>query len=155
MPPKPYACPSCTKSFATLEAMTAHVLATHRNPAWAAAQATKEEKRTASPICPACGKPALITPTRFGPRADCCGLRSWGLKPLVDRATMAARQQAHAAFDGIWINGTISRGDAYRRLQTVMGMSAAECHIAQMTADQALRVVALVRAGALTETVDA
>lgn len=48
---------------------------------------------TPAPICPSCGQPAKERMTRYGVRHDCCGLWSWGGKPLVDAATHAARRQ--------------------------------------------------------------
>ena len=103
------------------------------------------------PICPRCGSPAAIIQTRHGPRAAHCGLWSWGGKPLADAETHAARQAAHAVFDPLWQSPgrTLSRTQAYRRLSDAMGLPAARCHIALMTAAEAARVVAVVQSGVL------
>jgi hypothetical protein len=109
-------------------------------------------QRPAAPLCPVCGNRAQLSPGQFGTRAACCGLWSWGLKPLADRETHAARIRAHQAFDRLWRGGsTLSRDEAYRRLALAMGMSRRACHIAQMSEAQALRVVVIVRAGLLAE----
>jgi hypothetical protein len=101
------------------------------------------------PICPRCGEPATITTTRLGARADCCGLRSWDMKPLVSMETMEARKRAHATFDPIWQTGAMTRSEAYRRLAVTMGMSRTECHISVMNENQARRVAEVVLSGAL------
>lgn len=143
------ACPTCAHLFKTREARDQHVRTTHENPSWVASKGKPKAK--VAPICPTCGKPALITATQYGPRADCCGLRSWALKPLVTPGTMAARKLAHATFDPVWQSDKLSRGEAYRRLALAMEMSTTECHISIMTEDQANRVVEAVRSGALRE----
>ena len=107
---------------------------------------------TAAPPCPACGQPARCRPGKFGVKAECCGLWSWNHKPLVGRETHRARIQAHEAFDALWKGGIVSRSEAYRRLRVAMGLSAADCHIALMTADQATRVVEIIRGGTLLKS---
>lgn len=143
-------CPTCGREFKSVTARNDHVKGTHDNPSWAPGKGKSPKARTA-PICPLCGKLALITATQFGAQADCCGLRSWALKPLVSPETMQARQMAHATFDPIWKSGKLSRGEAYRRLALAMGMSSTECHISIMGETQAKRVVEVVRSGALRE----
>ena len=69
------------------------------------------------PSCPTCGKRARETQTRYGLRADCCGLWSWDRHPLVSGETHAARNAAHKAFDELWRGGLVSRGGAYRLLR--------------------------------------
>jgi hypothetical protein len=101
------------------------------------------------PTCPTCGNAARITDTQYGPRAACCGLWSWGFKPLVDAETHRARRAAHDAFDRLWKSGRLSRGQCYQKLQAIMGMSADECHMARMSRDDALRVVEIVQSGQL------
>jgi hypothetical protein len=144
-------CPTCARIFKSVEARNNHVAATHENPDWVAGRNQTSSKSKSAPICPVCEMPAPITATRFGPRAECCGLLSWGLKPLVTPATMTARKSAHAAFDLIWKSGSLSRGEAYRRLALAMGMTATECHISKMTEEQAKRVVEVVRSGGIRE----
>lgn len=104
-----------------------------------------------APTCPTCGNAAALALGRFGIKASCCGLWSWGGKPLVDRATHAGRIQAHAVFDALWKSGKMARSVAYARLADLMSMTREECHISLMDPVQAGRVVTLVRAGALDE----
>lgn len=65
---------------------------------------------------------------------------SWGGKPLTDGATHTARRAAHDCFDALWRAGALTRGEAYRRLQEALGLTADECHMARMTLEQAQRV---------------
>lgn len=94
-------------------------------------------------MCPKCGLKPVKTMTRFGPRLDCCGLWAWGNHPLVDRETHEARKAAHAAFDPIWRNGLMGRGEAYKTLAQEMGLTRNQCHMKLMTAEQAIRVPAI------------
>lgn len=149
--PRTLPCPECDRKFADADTLAMHASATHRNPNWTPGKHALKQ-RTA-PICPMCGEAARITATQYGPRASCCGLHSWGLKPLVDPDTRRARNAAHAAFDPLWQHRVFSRDEAYRRLSMAMGLSSPECHIAQMSVDQADRVVEIVRAGLLVERV--
>jgi uncharacterized C2H2 Zn-finger protein len=143
------ACPTCQRVFKSVQARNDHTKSTHDNPSWVAGR--EKTKTKTAPICPRCGNAAFITATRFGPRADCCGLRSWALKELVSAETMKSRKLAHATFDPIWKLGKLSRGEAYRRLALALGMTATECHISIMNEDQANRVVDAVLSGALRE----
>ena len=94
-------------------------------------------------LCPTCGFPPVKTETRFGPRLDCCGLWAWGDNPLADRETHEARRRAHEAFDPLWKSGRMSRTKAYTQLAKAMGLSPSDCHMKQMTAEQAKRVPAI------------
>ena len=83
-------CPGCRKTFTSDNALKTHMRMTHANPEWIAARETKRERALAKqatlppPTCPRCGELARIDHTQFGPRATCCGMHSWGLKPLKD-----------------------------------------------------------------------
>lgn len=48
---------------------------------------------------------------------------------------------AHAAFDRLWKSGAYPRKKAYWVLANAMGMTKDECHIGQMTLEQACRVL--------------
>jgi hypothetical protein len=102
-----------------------------------------------TPICPTCGNVARLSDGKFGIKAECCGLWSWGLKSLVSRETHAARIAAHTAFDALWKSGRIERRDAYAKLAELMGMPRAECHMSLMTVEQATRARRLVTDGAI------
>lgn len=78
--------------------------------------------------------------TKYGVRHDCCGLRSWGGKELVDSETMAARRCAHASFDPLWRKGHMTRGKAYKLLARELGTEVDETHMAIMPAELARQV---------------
>lgn len=84
------------------------------------------------PVCPICKQLATKQKTRYGIRHTCCGIWSWGNYPLVDEATHVARRKAHEAFDPIWKNGHLKRGEAYERLSKILGISRKECHMKLM-----------------------
>lgn len=89
--------------------------------------------------CPECNRKARRTETRFGYRHECCGLHSWGSKPLVSKEVHALRQQFHAAFDPLWKTRRMSRCDAYSALSNAAGMPERECHGAQQECPRKLR----------------
>lgn len=101
--------------------------------------------RKPRPICPVCGERAKRSETRFGRRHDCCGLWSWGNKPLADAETHAARQAAHAAFDVLWLSGRLRRGEAYRALSWATGWAEQDCHMMHMPKERAVLVPPAVR----------
>lgn len=146
-------CPTCARQFASTNDRDQHIRATHANPGWIAAKAAKQVRRD-TPICPRCGGEPTFSAGKFGTKAECCGLWSWGLKPLVPRETHAARVLAHEAFDRLWKDGLLRRGECYRRLQIAMGLSKGECHISLMSAEQARWVSEIVRSGVLLPTAD-
>lgn len=93
-----------------------------------------QTNRREIPICPTCGSRARETKTRYGLRSGCCGLWSWDRYPLVDAATHAARNLAHAAFDSLWNGGKMDRRHAYTKLADALGISPADCHMKLMDA---------------------
>lgn len=58
-------------------------------------------------ICPKCLKPVLGQHTQYGLKHSCCGLWSWGGKPLVPRAVHQARRRFHAVFDPLWVDAPL------------------------------------------------
>ncbi|MBO1040441.1 hypothetical protein IPV26_12280 [Brucella pituitosa] len=96
------------------------------------------------PICPLCGERAKRSETRFGISHDCCGLWSWGNKPLADAETHAARRQAHDVFDRLWKTKSLSRGEAYVALSWATGWPEPECHMMHMPKEMAAQVPAAV-----------
>ncbi len=96
-------------------------------------------------ICPLCRRPAVRTMTYHGLRHDCCGLHSWGGKPLETPETLTARKRAHQAFDPFWQNKIMSRNQAYRKLAYAMALTRRECHIGLMDKRQAEMVVRIVK----------
>lgn len=65
---------------------------------------------------------------------------------LADAALRAAKQKAHAAFDPLWKEGTMKRGDAYAWLADAMGLARGRAHIGEFDLDQCRRVVEAVNA---------
>lgn len=92
------------------------------------------------PVCPRCGEQSVIVDNRFNKKYACCGLWSWGEKPLVDAETHLARQAAHAAFDSLWLDKTMSRGKAYKALSIALGVPEREAHMAIMSKELARQV---------------
>lgn len=64
---------------------------------------------------------------------------------LANRETRKARKAAHAAFDPLWKDGAMRRGDAYAELAAFMGVDAKRCHIGYMNPQECERVVAFVQ----------
>lgn len=95
--------------------------------------------------CPICHATPTVTQTRYGPRRSCCGLWAWGDAPLVDAETHEARRNAHEAFDPIWKSGRMTRSAAYSRLAYKLGLEPAACHMKQMDAATARRVVEIAK----------
>jgi hypothetical protein len=87
----------------------------------------------------------ISTVTKWGVRNDCCGLWSWGEKPLVDAATHEARKAAHEAFDPLWKDGHMSRAQAYAELRRVTGLNEKNCHMSRMDKGRAERVIPAVQ----------
>lgn len=107
-------------------------------------------------LCPKCARPAKESQTRYGIRHDCCGLHSWGGKPLVTPQVLAARQRFHAVFDPLWQDADTfydlkepwgsadyeraarriqrtARNRAYHWLAARTGLPEPECHGAKQT----------------------
>lgn len=92
--------------------------------------------------CPACGKLAHRTNTKYGIRDACyeCDLHSWAGKPLTTKETMAARNAAHVAFDSLWEKEKLcSRSKAYKLLTKELGAKY-QVHMAQMDLETATKV---------------
>lgn len=84
------------------------------------------------------------------------GVHRGTLKPLGTPAnveTRRAREAAHAAFDPMWqkrmklsdLTRTQARGRGYKWLAEQLGIERKACHIGEMTADMARRVVEVCR----------
>jgi hypothetical protein len=123
------------------------------------------------PLCLECGTPAeLVQSQRIYPRRPdlwnrpmwlCrCGAytgchdgtqRAKG-RPAA-KATRDARMAAHAAFDPLWrrkqardgLSKTKARGAGYKWLGEQLGLDPKDCHIGEMDAATARRVVAICR----------
>jgi len=98
--------------------------------------------RKKHPKCPLCGEKAAFERTPHGPRHDCCGLWSWGFKPLVGIEVHRARRAAHVAFDTLWRGRgrILTRSTAYYHLASKLGLTRDQCHMARMDLETARAV---------------
>lgn len=99
--------------------------------------------------CAECGAPMILRDSKYGlfygctAYPDCRGTHGAhpdGL-PLGrpgNAETKRLRHQAHLLFDPFWTGpkAVMSRGAAYRWLQNLFGLTEAEAHIGNFTADQ-------------------
>ena len=87
-----------------------------------------------------------------------CGTHAGTLKPLgrpAGKETRRAREAAHAAFDPLWqkrqrlsgLSKHHARGKGYKWLAEQLGIDRKLCHIGEMDAATARRVVAICNAG--------
>jgi len=105
---------------------------------------------TAPLMCPECGAPMELRPSRFGQFWGCTRYRATGCKgshgahpdgsPLgipANAATKAARVRAHAAFDLLWKEKHVdSRKAAYRWMQERLELSPEQAHIGSFSIEQ-------------------
>lgn len=92
-------------------------------------------------ICPTCRKKVTPVSTSYGERHACCGLWSWGGKPLVSAEVHELRKRAHAVFDPIWKEGQMPRSEAYRQLSIETGIKRKKCHIAMMNVNDLKKTI--------------
>ena len=59
----------------------------------------------------------------------------------ANRRTKDARIAAHHVFDHLWKGGQMSRSAAYRWMQTAMGMTPSEAHIARFSREECKRLL--------------
>ena len=120
---------------------------------------TIAEKAVHEVFCPYCHKAA-----EFVDSAEVYGGRSYGMiwlcrpceayvgchpdgKPLGRLADAELRQwkkNAHAWFDPLWKDGTMSRGKAYKWLCEAMSLPGEACHIGKFDVNQCKQVVAAI-----------
>lgn len=105
--------------------------------------------------CPECGSPMKLRSSRYGPFYGCTaypdckathGAHPDG-KPLgtpADKPTKAKRIEAHDAFDKLWKENGMTRGDAYRWMQRVLNLSAREAHIGSFDIAMCERLISAV-----------
>lgn len=63
-----------------------------------------------------------------------------------DAATRAARERAHRAFDQLWMNGRLSRIEAYRWMRRALRLTKREAHIGSLTIAQCDELITHVQA---------
>ena len=108
--------------------------------------------------CPYCGEPAklvdsaIIYGRSYGMIWDCRPCDAYvgthngskdhaPLGRLADRELREWKKRAHAVFDPLWKSGQMSRPEAYKCLQEVMGMTADEAHIGKFDVADCMRLV--------------
>lgn len=144
----PFECRACIRRFGSERTFELHNRMMHPDP----------------PVCMECGEQSrLTTGSQIYPNredlftmpfyiCECgayCGCHPDTRSPLgypAGRETRRARTAAHAALDGLWRSGQMTRSEAYIWLRKSMGLDAEFCHIGMMTAAQARQVVVLVEA---------
>lgn len=127
---------------------------------------SKKRKDDTPLDCPSCGEPSIVTKTQYGRRDTCerCALHSWDGKPMVSQKIHDARKSCHEIFDALWKaaetmygieepRGTeaykeavsrirrSARNRAYRYIAFVTGMPEPECHMADQTDIDKLRII--------------
>lgn len=60
---------------------------------------------------------------------------------MANEVTRTKRKAAHAAFDSLWKEGYMTRGEAYRWLAERLEIPFKECHISQLSDDQLDKVI--------------
>ena len=109
--------------------------------------------------CPYCGQPAKLVDSAlvYGGRSygmiwDCrpCDAYVGTHKNSKDNAPLGRlankelrewKKRAHAVFDHLWKSGQMTRPQAYKHLQKIMGMSAGEAHIGMFDVTGCKRLV--------------
>lgn len=111
-------------------------------------------------VCPECGSPMVLRSTVKFKHKDGQARKFWGCSqwpecsgvhgahpdgtPLgipADKETKELRIKAHAALDGLRQAIRLSRADAYKLLQQIMGMSEDEAHIGRFSKEQCMEAV--------------
>lgn len=62
---------------------------------------------------------------------------------LAKRELRELRKQAHAKFDPYWKSGHMTRKEAYKWLQQIMGLNKNEAHIGMFNEDQCKKLIEL------------
>lgn len=123
------------------------------------------------PICPYCGNlsekvlGSRLYPGRQELRAKsfwaCLPCGAWvgcyagGDRPLgrlANKELRVAKMTAHAVFDPLWKDGSMTRTQAYLWLAKRMDLPAHKCHIGMFDLDQCRKVVEVVTKEELNET---
>lgn len=100
-------------------------------------------------VCPDHGIALVSKSSRYGLRWSCpqekCTVACWGgsTSTPADEKTRAARILAHEALDALWRYGYMSRGQAYRWLDQVLGRKPGSTHIGSSDIALCKRIVEL------------
>lgn len=141
---------------ATLEAIVG--VAQERTALMQAKYAANVKEAEATLRCPECGGRMVLRQSKYGPFYGCAdypdcraahGCHPDG-RPLgkpANKETKQARIVAHEAFDKLWKppegkeKGRMKRKEAYRWMQTALGMTKDEAHIGNFDKEQCARLV--------------
>lgn len=112
-------------------------------------------------ICPYCKKPAKLVDSAIVYGGKSYGL-IWDCRPcdayvgihkndgrnaplgrLANKELRAYKRHAHSVFDPLWQSGRMSRHEAYRTLQKLMGMSPKEAHIGEFDVADCKKLIQL------------
>ena len=116
-------------------------------------------------LCPYCGKPAQLVggDIIYPHRPDLFEKRFWNCSPchayvgchpgtetplgrLADAELRKVKMAAHAAFDPLWKNGSMSRSQAYVWLSQTLSIHPDDCHMGMFDVDTCDRVVSACQA---------
>lgn len=114
-----------------------------------------------SVLCPYCGNKAKFITSKelygkdYGSNVYICrpcnayvGTHGRGKTPLgtlANRNLREMRKRTHAAFDPLWKTNRMSRSQAYKWMQDVMGLPAEKAHIGMFDEKQCLELLKHVR----------
>ena len=115
-------------------------------------------------LCPYCGDPAKLVggDAIYPSRPDLYSKKFWRCNPchayvgchpgtetplgrLADGPLRKAKMDAHAAFDPIWKEGRLYRGQAYAWLAQALNLTQDECHIGMFDLEGCQKVVEVCR----------
>lgn len=105
-------------------------------------------------VCPDCGAPMVLKPSRYGQFYGCSRWSDTGCRgshgahpdgrPMgtpANAETKRARIEAHAAFDRLWKNGRMSRKRAYRWLRVALNLPKERAHISMFDVPQCEQLI--------------
>lgn len=106
--------------------------------------------------CAECGSPMVLRASKYGPFYGCleypkclaahgCHRNGAPLGTPATKEVKEARMRAHAWFDPLWETGAMSRSEAYRWMQTALGLSKDDAHIGSFDLETCNRLIDAVR----------
>lgn len=126
---------------------------------WYKDKGTKPCRLVVAPICPYCSSPAKLTNSAVVYGGHSHGM-IWDCRPcdayvgvhkdnltypplgrLANAELRAWKSRAHKMFDGLWRSEEMTRSQAYRYIQTIMGLSASEAHIGLFDVAQCQKLI--------------
>lgn len=112
-------------------------------------------------MCPYCDKPARLVDSIEIYKRRSYGWAWWcepcdahvgchkktytPLGRLANRELRHWKQEAHKAFDPLWKSSAMRRADAYKLMQSLMGMTPDEAHIGEFDVEQCQKLIRLLK----------